>query len=148
LVTFKCADGTAGTGSADGHGRYALSVPTAALPCVLRATSADISGSGIHSLAGQAGTVHITPLTDLILAYASQQDPGAWFENVPAGLLAAAAGRYPEDARTVIDSLRAKGYVLPAGDFDPRDASFEPQPGDPYDDFLEALKASLDAGGQ
>lgn len=148
LVTFKCTDGTAGTGTADAQGRYALSVPAAALPCVLRATGGDIPGGGIHSLAGQAGTVHITPLTDLVLAYASRQDPGAWFENIPAGLLAAAAGRYPEDAKTVIDSLRAKGYVLPAGDFDPRDAGFEPQPGDPYDDFLEALKASLDAGGQ
>lgn len=147
LVTFKCTDGTAGTGTADAQGRYELSVSAAALPCALRATGEDIPGGGIHSLASQAGTVHITPLTDLVLAYASRQDPGGWFENIPAGLLATAAGRYPEDAKTVIESLRAKGYVLPPGDFDPRDANFEPQPGDPYDDFLEALKVSLDAGG-
>lgn len=89
-VEARCV-GTGGAGmatasaAAGSDGRYTLAVDAASLPCVVRATAVD--GAVLHSVAAGSATrstVHLTPMTDLAVAYFSGTTPAAAYADFSA----------------------------------------------------------------
>src|SRR5437868_5414353 len=71
-VEAKCGS-LSGTATSAADGSYTLKVDNAALPCLLRAASAD-AATVLHSVAEGSGaaaaTANITPVTELVIAKA------------------------------------------------------------------------------
>ncbi len=150
-ISAKCKNGSSYTATAptSGGGNYGIVVPSSAFPCAIRATGGSIGSGGpansqnYHSFAQASGNANVTPLTDLIIAYASSTPPDTWFGGSPADLDLTALQTAVED---LIDTLvNDKGFTLPGGSFDPLTSTFTPENGDIYDDFLEALKNAIAA---
>ncbi|WP_339844121.1 hypothetical protein [uncultured Halopseudomonas sp.] len=155
-ITASCADGsgfiqTVSTG-ADGSwsGEIASS---SALPCALQLTGGTPNIT-LHSLATQAGTVNITPLTDLALGLQinllSGQTLTDWFAAPREGgsNLASLSSTLTEAADTLRGLLLGAGFTLPAnwsaGATTPFNAPFVADPAtDPYDQLLESLAESI-----
>lgn len=94
----------------------------------------------MHSYALAAGTVNITPLTDLLIANATTKLPADWFQSngleIIESLLTAAKNNFK-------NSLTNSGYTIPQGTFDPFTTSF--QIGDSWDQLLDQLQAAIAA---
>lgn len=145
LVSVKCQNGYTTTSTTGSDGAFTLSVPTVALACALQASGGSLpTGTTLHSLATANGVTNITPLTDLVVAHALGKTPADWFNASPAASLGVLAGKIDASDSAVIDKMKAQGYVLPDGTFNSRTSKFSPVKGNPYDDFLESLKASVD----
>jgi hypothetical protein len=141
-VTATCADGS-GFGSevaTASDGRFTGQVEAGALPCALR-VRAQNGGVTLHSLAGQAGRVNITPLTDLAIALASGERGGDWFAKA-SQQVAQTASKLPANTDRLIRALEGAGYSLPSQDFDPFGRAFSI--GDPADRLLDALGTAVD----
>lgn len=127
-------------------GVWSTVVPRAALPCGASASGGTIAGVSntqtLHSLVLSAGTVNITPLTDLLVAKATGLTPDAWFASLTPALLATAAQAAADASAAIIQALQTAGYSLPSG-FSPLEMAFSAQAGDPYDDLLEAFKTAI-----
>ena len=94
-VTAKCATGSTATpATTSSTGNYTITIPSGALPCVLEAVaSAADGGMVLHSVAAAGATTttaNITPLTELLVAQLTGQDPTNFMTSVTAGNLAAA----------------------------------------------------------
>lgn len=72
-VTLKCSPGDTTAVTTLGDGSYSVDVSNVALPCIVRVAFIDATGTPqkLHSLAQVAGTVNITPVTDMIMAHLS-----------------------------------------------------------------------------
>ena len=79
LVTLKCTNGTASPVKTNTDGSYSIDVSKATLPCVARVEYKDSTGTDqkLHSLVRAAGTVNITPVTELLLAKLSSSGVAA-----------------------------------------------------------------------
>lgn len=89
-VTAKCASGTVTPVTAAANGSYTLTIADGTLPCVLQATGIGADAALVlHSVATGSGTVtaNITPLTQLLVAQLSGQDPAAFMAATPAANL-------------------------------------------------------------
>ncbi|HOY24567.1 MAG TPA: hypothetical protein PK002_15535, partial [Cellvibrio sp.] len=77
LVTAKCADGSGFLSAVvtDVQGNFSGQVAPTALPCALTVSNAAAS---YYSVATKVGRVNITPLTSLIVSFASQQKGADW----------------------------------------------------------------------
>ncbi|MCF8167767.1 MAG: hypothetical protein K9J77_04045 [Rhodoferax sp.] len=87
-----------------------------------------------HSIAAAAGTVNITPLTDLVVAQLAGAEPKTWFtapkfDAVTADSIATALG-------TVSTTL---GLASTLGNLNPMTTAFEAKPSDTIDKVLQAL---------
>ncbi|VEB40892.1 Uncharacterised protein [Chromobacterium violaceum] len=84
-ITIKDAQGRAITVQTDAQGRYSADLSQFASPALLEATGL-IGGMpvSLHSVATQAGTVNITPLTDAILSMSSGTEASECFLNAAA----------------------------------------------------------------
>lgn len=133
-----------------GTGAWGATVPLAALPCAVSASGGTVGGvpntQTFHSLALIAGTVNITPLTDLLMAAAVDTSPATWFASVTPEQLAAASQAASDASTAIRQALQSAGYALPSG-FSPLDMVFSALGGDPYDDLLEAFSAAISAAG-
>lgn len=139
-VVAKCADGSGFIGSVttNAQGIFTGLVASGALPCALQ-----ISGGTptiiLHSYAANVGTVNITPLTDLILANASNQAPADWFANPDWANIANTIATAQVEIKT---ALEGAGYTLPSGDFIPFNIPFVI--GDTWDQLLDQIQAAID----
>ena len=106
-ITFKCADTSSLTGLTDASGEYSISLPVAALPCLAQAVGD--GGEKYHSIATAAGTVNITPLTELIVALVFLSEPGEIFTRPTAEVFAkvtlASVAKAQGDVRLMINSV-------------------------------------------
>jgi hypothetical protein len=113
-VQASCSAGT-GSATAGADGSYEIAITDGALPCVLEATSSDGTIT-YHSLAAGSGTTataNITPLTELVVAQMTGQEPAAFYASAAANptTLAAAVTTDQIDAAStaVVATLQTAG---------------------------------------
>lgn len=140
-ITVTCVSGSSTT-TADAAGTYSTTF-TATLPCVLRATG---GSSTLHSLAATGGTVHITPLTELLVAQLTGQEPAVYFSN-PSGLATTVtSGNIASGTTAVIATLNSAG-IDTTGVSNLVGGSLSAGSGSGYDGVLDTLATSIASGG-
>lgn len=109
-VTAICADGSTFTESVttDANGNWSGEVANGAMPCALQVTGGNPPVT-LHSYATAAGTVNITPLTDLIMAKATGQSPADWFANFNGTAVDTSTA-----STDLLNSFADKGFTIPA----------------------------------
>jgi hypothetical protein len=140
-VDVACASGSPLSATTSATGTYEVALQGQALPCKLKVSGGSLaSGVAYHSVALQAGTVNLTPLTDLVVARMAGGAPSAWFSAI------AAADFQKLTADAVNTALGAittgLGLATPLGGKNPMTAGFEAKTTDPLDKVLEAIKAA------
>lgn len=148
-VQIKCATGTA-TATTIASGFYTSTLSNAALPCVLKVTSAD-GQTTLHSVAAGSGggtvVANLTPLTELVVAQAAGQTPEAFFNNFSSAQSATVSATSLEAAITrvatalnssvAIDTLNPlTATLVPA-------TAASPTTGNAYDQLLDQLATSI-----
>ena len=146
-VEAKCGTVT-GTATSAADGSYALKIDNAALPCLLRATSAD-AATVLHSVAegtgAAAATANITPVSELVVAKAvgSTSTPAAAF----VANTALTAAQLTAAKTAVIAALKP---ITDLSGIDPLNTAFKAAngsvAGDATDKKLDALMAALATG--
>jgi hypothetical protein len=150
-VDVKCATGSA-TGTTQANGSYAITVASAAWPCVVRVTVA--GGSPLHSVAvgsGAAATANITPMTQLFLASLFSTEPADAYARFNEAFVAAVMSAAVASAQSqVVALLRLAGVDFSAlgdllsGPLVPRTGTAA---GDAYDQALDTLATTLAGSG-
>ena len=109
-VTAICADGSTFTESVttDANGNWSGEVANGAMPCALQVTGGNPPVT-LHSYATAAGTVNITPLTDLIMAKATGQSPADWFANFNGTAVDTSTA-----STDLLNLFADKGFTIPA----------------------------------
>lgn len=140
-VTAKCANGSGFTQAVttNSQGFYSGTLPLNSFPCALQITGGTPAVT-LHSYALAAGTVNITPLTDLLVANATTQIPSTWFQGSAWQIAEAQLQTAQNNLKTVLTNA---SYGVPAGNFDPIKTSF--QIGDVWDQLLDQLQAAIAA---
>ncbi|RBP31168.1 hypothetical protein DET50_106191 [Marinobacter pelagius] len=134
-IDARCEGGTGFTENVetDASGGFSGQVASSALPCALR-VNAGTEYEMLHSYASSAGTVNITPFTDLIIALASARDPEIWFQQED---YAVVTDNLNQAKSEFLQALIQASYDIPADDFDPFHSSFAI--GDAVDRLLDAF---------
>ncbi|MCC4307545.1 hypothetical protein LL252_03080 [Alcanivorax marinus] len=137
-VTAACSDGSGFTETVttNANGSWSGQVAGTALPCVLTVTGGTPPVT-LRSYASQAGTVNVTPITDMVLALATGSADGGWVAN-PANWpdTATVATRKTE----LLSAMSDAGFALPGGDPFTRPLVI----GDDWDQVLDALQDAID----
>tara|TARA_B100000446_G_scaffold185829_1_gene210646 strand:- start:2699 stop:5233 length:2535 start_codon:yes stop_codon:yes gene_type:complete len=137
-VTAECADGSGFTSTVttNADGVWSGDITSTALPCVLTVTGGTPSVT-LRSYASQAGTINITPITDMVLALATGLADGSWI---------ATPANWP-DASTIaskktelLTAMTNAGFTLPGGD----PFSTALAVGDAWDQVLDAIQEAID----
>lgn len=151
-VQANCASGT-GTATSGNDGRYTITITGGALPCVLEATSAD-GNTVLHSVASgstASATANITPLTSVLVAQLTGQDPAAFFDSAAGAGASALASTVTSDkigtaTTAVVATLGAAGLDTSSlGDL--VGGSLVAGSGEGYDGVLDTLGTTLAASG-
>ncbi len=115
-VTAKCASGTVTAATTGADGGYTLTIADGVLPCVLEATGSGADAALVlHSVAAGTGsgtaTSNITPLTELLVAQLTGQDPADYMANVSTGAIATTVttGGVSSAQTAVLGTLTAAG---------------------------------------
>jgi hypothetical protein len=149
-VQVVCAGGGAlSKVHTDALGAWTISISGQTLPCAVEVTNGTINGSpnptAYHSVASSAGTVNVTPLTDLLVANLSGVAPSTWFASVNATSLGLVSSGALSSAllkiRTALTALTALGSI------DPITQPFTASSGNAIDDMLSAMRSALAAAG-
>ncbi len=141
FVYARCADGSGFKGNVitDAKGNFAGQVLASALPCALKVSDGSTT---YYSLATASGTANLTPLTTLILSYASAKSGDSWYYSGNWSTVIYSLG----DAQTnFAAAMTSAGYNLPAGQFLPFATKFAV--GDAWDGVLDQLQAGITASG-
>lgn len=153
-VTANCASGTATPAVTSSTGTYTLTVTNGALPCVLEATGTGAdAGLVLHSVAtgsGSTATSNITPVTELLVAQLTGQDPAAFMDAANATTLNSTVTTTNIDAAKteVIATLAAAGLDTTAlASADMVSGSLQAGTGAGYDGVLDALGSALTSSG-
>ncbi len=152
-VEAVCAAGT-GTATAGADGSYTLTVTNGALPCVLEATGTGAdAGLVLHSVAtgtGSTATSNITPVTELLVAQLTGQDPAAFMAAANATTLNSTVTTTNVNAAKteIIATLSAAGLDTTAlGTADMVSGTLAAGTGSGYDGVLDALGTALASSG-
>lgn len=152
-VSLKCASGATATTTTATNGTWSVSIPSGAAPCIVRVSGGTANGlaltSPLHSILQNAGTVNVTPLTDLIVAKLAGQSPASWFNSVSGSQLAAITPANISAALSVVNSVLASlpgQPALPNG-FNPISSSFTANQTDPGDVILDDYATALASAG-
>ncbi|HEY0818769.1 MAG TPA: hypothetical protein VGD46_08335 [Rhizobacter sp.] len=153
-VTATCAAGTVTPATTAGDGSYTLTVTSGTLPCVLEATGTGAdAGLVLHSVAtgtGSTATSNITPVTELLVAQLTGQDPAAFMAAADASTLNSTVTTSNIDtAKTeVIATLAAAGLDTTAlASADMVSGTLQAGTGAGYDGVLDALGEALTDSG-
>jgi hypothetical protein len=149
-VEVACSTGSPLSATTSDTGAWTVTLSDQTLPCKVRVSGGQVNGAAntqsYHSVATEAGTVNITPLTDLAVAQMAQQDPATWFnQRAATDFTAMDAAKVTAAVKAVVDNLGLADYL---GSDDPLKTAFtaKVQATDKIDKALEALKAA-DAHG-
>jgi hypothetical protein len=150
-VEAKCATGT-GTATTSSNGSYSITITSGALPCVLEAVASNADGGMVlHSVAAPGETTaNITPLTELLVAQLTGQDPANFMDNVTAGTLATVVTTTTVGtAQTaVLSTLTAAGIDTSAiSSTNLISGTLVAGSGTGYDGVLDTLATTLTAAG-
>ncbi len=131
----------------DNDGKWSMIVPSANLPCAVKASNS--GGSEIYYSftvgTGSAIVTNVTPLTSLALARANGATvDDTWFNALNDGGRLALSTGLSAAITALGTALNTQSYTLPAN-FNPFAASFTATTGNDYDDLLEELKAAISA---
>tara|TARA_A100001391_G_scaffold151462_3_gene109103 strand:+ start:18362 stop:20863 length:2502 start_codon:yes stop_codon:yes gene_type:complete len=137
-VTAQCSDGSGFTSTVttNADGAWSGEVDSAGLPCVLTVTGGTPPVT-LRGYASQAGTVNITPISDMVLALATGSADGSWV---------ATPANWPDTATVnakkseLLAAMSDAGFTLPAGDPFTRALVI----GDDWDQVLDAIQAAID----
>lgn len=143
-VTAKCAAGTPEVGKTTASdGSYTLKLNGATAPCMVKVSGGTVNGVAntqvLHGFATAAGTVNVTPLTELALAQALGGEPAAAFNAFSATSATTVAGKLDAARAYVGTQLTALGLSAPSGDI--FSAPFKV--GDAADKLLDSLGTLL-----
>ncbi len=152
-VAATCATGS-GSATAASDGGYSITITNGVLPCVLQATSSDRS-TVLRSAAtgsGATATANVTPLTELLVAQITGQEPAVVFSAATPTTLAAnfTAAKLAAGQTEVLATLASAGISTTGiGDFITGTlvAANGSTAGNTYDKALDALAAQLSAAG-
>lgn len=151
-VDCKCASGASGSTSTAADGSFSLELLGSDYPCALSLTGGTADGkplaTPLHSVAHTAGTANITPLTDLMVAHLSGENPAQWYARATQGDLASTITE--SRLAQALDALKSALAILPGkpavpADFDPVSSHFKAERGDAADDLLENYGRALEA---
>ncbi|HEX3140150.1 MAG TPA: hypothetical protein VHQ87_08855 [Rhizobacter sp.] len=154
-VEAKCAAGV-GTATTTTTGSYSITITSGALPCVLEAVALPADGGMVlHSVATTgAPTANITPLTELLVAQLTGQDPALYMDNVVVSTLATAVTTTTVNtAQTaVVNTLTAAGVdttglastSLVSGTLVAASSGVS---GNAYDQVLDSLASTIASAG-
>lgn len=152
-VEAVCASGE-GAATADADGSYTLALTDALLPCVLEATGTGAdAGLVLHSVAtgsGGTATSNITPVTELLVAQLTGQNPADFMASANSMTLnsTVTAANIGTAKTEVIATLAAAGLDTAAlADADMVSGALQAGTGDGYDGVLDALGAALTTSG-
>lgn len=152
-VEAVCASGE-GSATADANGSYTLALTDALLPCVLKATGVDAdAGLVLHSVAtgsGGTATSNITPVTELLVAQLTGQNPADFMAAANASALnsTVTTANIGAAKTEVIATLAAAGLDTAAlSDADMVSGTLQAGTGAGYDGVLDALGAALTTSG-
>ena len=120
------------------------------LPCVLEASSGSTTLHSLASGSGTTATANITPVTELVVAQLSGQDPATFFAGTTAGS-ASIASTVTTDAvaaasQSVVQTLAAAGLDTTAVG-DPLTGTLAAGSGSGYDGVLDTLGSTLASSG-
>jgi hypothetical protein len=148
-VNLTCASGS-GTATTAGDGSYSVTLSGSTLPCVLTATSSD-SKTVLHSVVPGSGsasgttTAQITPLTELLLAQLSGQDPAKFAAAFgPTTAVSAAA---VSSAQTALVSILKSAGVDPSSISDILGGAISAGSHQGYDAILDTLQSAITKAG-
>lgn len=148
-VNATCATGT-GTATTGVDGSYTITITDGALPCVLEATDGTTTLHSVATGSGASATANITPITELVVAQITGQDPAAFFAAA-AGSITTLTGTVTTDAVTsaataVVQTLTAAG-VDASTIGNPVTGAITAGSGTGYDGVLDTIGATLQATG-
>jgi hypothetical protein len=150
-VQASCATGS-GTATALADGSYSLAITGGVLPCVLKATSSDATTT-FYSLAAGTGTTvtaNITPLTELVIAQMTGQEPAAFYASAStdttALTTAVTAQKIDAASTAVVATLQAAG-VDTSSITSIVSGSLAAGTGSGYDGVLDTLGTTLTSTG-
>ena len=145
-VEVACRSGAALSATTSDTGAWTVTLTDQTLPCKVRVSGGQVNGAAntqdYHSVAAEAGTINITPLTDLAVAQLAQEDPATWFgRRAATDFSGIDATKVAAAVTAVVESLGLTSYL---GSDDPLRTAFtaKVQATDRIDKALEALKAA------
>ncbi|WP_130411045.1 fibronectin type III domain-containing protein [Fluviicoccus keumensis] len=144
-INTKCAAGPAVLPVTTGtDGSWTMTATGQTLPCAVQASGGTINGvanpNAYESIATSAGTVNVTPVTDLVMANLTATD----FNGLNGTALSAIAAA---NVTTAINNVRAALGLTTLNAINPLTGAFTPTSGNLMDDTLSALKTAMtDAG--
>ena len=155
-VSLKCAVGSTSSTTTQADGSFTIDVSNVKLPCVARVDFVDSTGAAkkLHSVVRAAGTVNITPLTDMVVANLSASGIAAdAYDKFDAGEVKGyTSDRIKTATQTVKAKLASKGVDvshLPDDVIKAKlDAATPGRKGDSHDHILDDLKARLHEQGK
>ena len=144
-VELSCKDGLTKTGIAIGAtGTWSTTVPTANLPCAVKASDGTNTYFSFTVGNGSSIVTNVTPLTSLALAQILGADPATVFATLSATDLAKLNSTAISAAVSALNTVLAS-YALPAG-FNPvttpLTAAAPGQAGNAYDGLLDQFAAA------
>ncbi len=147
-IEVRCNGGVTRTGiTTNASGGWSTTVPTASLPCVIRAQDDSNTWYSFTTGTGSSIVANVTPLSTLALADLLGADPDTLFAALGDANLAGLSSTNINAALAALNTALA-GYALPA-DFNAITtllvAATEGQDGNHYDDLLEQLLNALGA---
>lgn len=146
-VAVSCASGAKLSGTTDANGAWSIVMSGQSFPCVVTVSGGSLpAGRSLNSVALSASNTNVTPLTDLIIANAAGTSAGA-LGTVDAATLATLVSKLTAAQARVFAYLAASGYAVPSSLTAPLTASFQPKPGDAYDDLIALITKSIADSG-
>ncbi|MDB5829673.1 MAG: hypothetical protein JWQ73_3893 [Variovorax sp.] len=144
-VTVRCSNNVSATGLTKETGLWTVTLGEPDFPCLVAVAGGSLpAGQSLRSLAQSSANVNVTPLTDMVLAVAARAN-SATLDNAGEAALKALASKLAQAQIDLFAIFSTSGYAVP--DFDVFTASFQPAPGDVYDDLMEHLAQSLADSG-
>lgn len=152
-VNIKCAAGSGST-TTTAEGSYSVTLSNAALPCVLKVTSAD-NTTTYHSVAAGSGggnvVANVTPLTELVVARATGMTPAQFFTSFTSAQSQVIAASSLQAAVAAVAQALNSALVL--GEVNPLTSTLVPAtPSNPnggyaHDQLLDQLQAAITNAG-
>jgi beta-glucanase (GH16 family) len=148
-VSVICSSGSSlGSVVTSSIGGWSVPLNGQTFPCAVKVSGGSINGiantTPYTSIAIGAGTVNVTPLTDLVVSnLINVSSTNAWFSGLTSSLVPLASINSSQ-VNTALSNLRTYlSGLTPLSATNPITTSFTPIPGNTIDDMLTALKAAM-----
>ena len=141
-VSLKCIGGGSSSSTTSTGGSFSFTLSGAqSLPCILRVNSGLTT---LYGYASSSGRVNITPLTDLVLAYAGNDLPANLFNNFNSAIASSINTNLVSAKTYLTQQINTLDYNPIT--IDPLSGVFSI--GDNHDQILDQLKTSLTLNGK